>query len=158
MLRDFIVDINKAVPASYVAAADLSTGMGVVLDDSDNSAKFPSTATADMIYFVDKERVPVGANAARTDMSDYDVDFNTYVAGQVVKVKKYNPRDVFGTDAKGTAATKGKVLTVGTDGLLVDAGAGVKSRYRYVDDVIDNGHKLMKIMVLDEPVENAESK
>lgn len=153
MLRDIRTLFDKPVPTSYKAAVAFKTGMGVVLNDADNTAKFADAATSANIWFVDKERVPTGDAAARQNLSDYDPVYVTVNAGDLVKLKKYLPGEEFATDAKGATATVGKTVEVGADGLLVDAASA--SQYLYVAEYNDNGNVLMLIRVLDTPVANA---
>ena len=151
MLRDIRTLFDKPVPTTYKAAADLATGMAVVLNDADNTAKFADAPTSANLWFVDKERIPTGINAGRENISDYEPEYNTVKSGEFVKLKKYLPGEEFATDAKGTA-TVGKTVEVGADGKLVDASAA--SPYLYVADYNDNGHALMLIRVLDTAVAN----
>lgn len=156
MLREFKAGIGKVVHADYKAKVAMKTGMAVVIDEATKEAKFPTAATADGLYFVDKERVATGYNTARGDMSDYDDNFVTVAAGEFVKLKSFREDAVLGVDSKGaTAPTAGKVVMAGTDGKLVDATADVASRYLYLGDVTDNGHELMKIKILDVATKNA---
>ena len=157
MLRDNFVTLNKPIPATYKAAAAMKTGMGVVIDDANKQVKFPTGATSENVYFVNKERIAQTAGS-QANLSDYDDLYTTIASGEFVKIEKYLPGEEFLTDAKGTTATVGKVLAVGTDGLLADATATtVKSALLYVADVKDNGHTLMKIRVLDTPIANTAS-
>ena len=151
MLRDNFVTLNKPIPATYKAAADMQTGMAVVIDDANKQVKFPTTATADNLYFVNKERIAQTAGS-QAYKSDYDPLYINIAEGEFVKIEKYLPGEEFFTDAKGTA-TVGKTVAAGTDGKLVDATAA--SRYLYVEDYNDNGHTLMKIRVLDAAIANA---
>lgn len=155
MLREFQSKNGKNVPADYKAKVKMVTGMGVVMDRANKEVNFPVAATADDIYIVNKARIPTGINCARTDMSDYDDNFVNVAAGESIKLETYTNPESFGTDAKGSAVNKGKVLAVGADGLWVNAGADVMSKYLYVKDYDDNGHILMKIDVLDTPIKNS---
>lgn len=155
MLRDFQSKNGKNVPANYKAKVAMKTGMGVVLDRTNKEVDFPTAATASEIYVVNKARIPTGVNCARADMSDYDDNFVKVAADELVKLETYTNPESFGTDAKGTTATKGKVLVVGTDGLWADAASTVASKYLYADDYVDNGHTLMKIDVLETAIKNA---
>ena len=172
MLRDFIVIENKPAITIYKAAAAMVTGMAVQITDTagtnsdEKQAKFAAAGTADNLYFTNKERIPVGINTARASHSDYDNDFNQIASGELVKLEKFYAGEEFLTDAKGTGAAKGKVVMADTDGKLVKATVAVaavgedpavpavESCYLYVDDVVDNGHTLMHIRVLDKPQAN----
>ena len=156
MLREFKAGTGKVVHADYKAKAAMKTGMVVVLDESTKEAKFPAAATADELYFVDKERVPTGYNTARGDMSDYDENFVDVKAGEFVKLKSFREDAVIGVDCKSsTAPTPGKVVAADTDGKLIDAASTIASSYLYLGDVVDNGHTLMRIKILDTPIKNS---
>ena len=152
MLRDNFVTLNKPIPATYKAASAMKTGMAVVIDDANKEVKFPASATADNIYFVNKERV---AQTSQAYKSDYDELYVNIAENEFVKIEKYYPGEEFLTDAKGTTATVGKVVLAGTDGKLTDATSTAKSPYLYVAEVTDNGHTLMKIRVLDTAIVNS---
>lgn len=151
MLRDNFVTLHRPVPAIYKTDAAMKTGMAVVIDDATKTVKFPTAATADNIYFVDKERIAESA-LSQASLSDYDDLYVNLAKGDFAKLRSYIPGEEFFTDAKGTA-TVGKTVAAGADGKLVDATAA--SRYFYVEDYNDNGHTLMKIRVLDTPAANA---
>ncbi len=145
---------NPVSRTNYKAETDLTVGMGVVRNYENKTAGFPAAETADDIYIVDKERVPVGEACARTDFSDYEEMFQKVTKGDTVKICKYAPGTAFAVDAVSTAdaPVKGKRVAVGTDGLWKVA--TVASRYLYTEDYIDNGHKLIKIEVLDTAATN----
>lgn len=156
MLREFKAGNGNVVHADYKAKTAMKTGMVVIVDEETKEAKFPTAATADGLYFVDKERIPTGYNTARGDMSDYDENFINVAAGEFVKLRSFREDAVIGVDCKGdTAPTAGKVVMANTDGKLVNATAAVASRYLYLGDVTDNGHELMRIKILDVPTKNA---
>lgn len=155
MLRDLMTIVNKPVPASYKAASNLTTGMAVVINDTDGTAGFAAAATSANLYFVDKARIPVGVKAAFENLSDYDEGYITVKKDEFVKLKKYLPGEEFATDAKGSTAEIGKTLAADTDGKLVAAAKTSPSPYLYVADYVDNGHTLMLIRVLDTPVANS---
>ena len=76
MLRDILINEQKAVPTYFKANAAMKTGMGVVLNVSTGVCAFPTAEAADNIYIADKERYATGANAARTNFSDYEEEFH----------------------------------------------------------------------------------
>ncbi|MCK9160975.1 MAG: hypothetical protein M0P00_10940 [Bacteroidaceae bacterium] len=156
MLRDYITISNKPVLVTYKADAACKTGMGVVLDDTNGEFAFPTAATADEIYFVDKERIPTGTNAAISEHSDYDSEFIDVKVGELAKLVKYLPGEEFLTDQIAASQTNGTVLVVGTDGKLTAATSTTTSRYYLVKkDFSDNGHTLARIRVLEIPIVNA---
>lgn len=155
MLRELITHAQKAAESTYTAASAMKTGMAVI-KNVDGTASFPTAETAANLYFTQKERVPSGINAARTNMSDYDEDFNTIAEGDKVVLCQYAAGEKIAIDGVGTLteADKGKVLMAGTDGKLVVS--TVASVYRYEGTYNDaGGHTLAKILVLDTAEENA---
>lgn len=89
MLRELKAFSGGVVHADYKAKTDMKTGMAVVIDEDSGQVQFPTAATASELYFVNKERIPTGTNAARTDLSDYDDEYVTVKAGEYCKVKSY---------------------------------------------------------------------
>ena len=156
MLRELINHGGKAAETTYVAASEMKTGMGVV-KTIDGTATFPEEATSDNIFIVDKERIPTGVNAGRTNLSDYETEFNTVAQGDRVKLCEYGFGEKFATSeyADGLAdGDAGKTLAVGTDGKW--AVATDASIYRFEGFYMDAGaHKLAKIAVLRDAVANA---
>lgn len=159
MIRDFIINGAKAPDAMHKAKVAMVTGMAVVKEDSatDKYANITPDETVADIYFVDKERVPSGVNAARGDMSDYDEDFVKIKANEPVSMDKYAPGEKFGTDqyddtslvpdtAAGTRVSfkNGKAMK-----------ATIASPYVFRDFYKDNGHVLAQIEVSDTVVANA---
>lgn len=145
---------NPISRTNYKADVDLQVGMGVVRDYEKKTVGFPKAETADDIYVVDKERIPTGEVCARTDFSDYDEAFQAVAKGEPVKIDLFAPGTAFAVDKVSTTAApvKGKRVAVGTDGLWKLA--TVASRYLYADDYVDNGHKLIRIEVLDTAATN----
>lgn len=155
MLRERVTHFHKAAETIYKAAADMTTGMGVVKMD-DGTFAFPAAATCANIFWLDKERIPTGINAARVDMSDYDVDFVTVKKDEFGKLMQYGPGERFATDAYATALTEadaGKTVAVGTDGKVAVATAA--SIYKFKGFYDDAGHILADLEVLDTPVANS---
>ena len=156
MLRDNIVNDGKFAIATHKAEADCSTGMGVVIDVATKTFAVPSEETATDIYLIDKERIPTGINASKTDYSDYFEEFVTVEKDEFAKLVKYVRGESFLTDQIGsdvTADAVGKRVAVGTDGKWKVA--TVASAYEVAGIVSDNGHTLAKIQVKDTEAENA---
>lgn len=157
MLRDIIAHEQKAVPAYYKAAAELNTGMGVVINISDGTVDFPSAEAASDIYLVDKERIPVGDMAARTQFSDYEEEFNKIAEGDFVKLRHYDAGEEFATDAFTGAIAAGDLVSVNTEGKWVKAATSVSSRYVCVNPSHDDsGHVLLRVLVKDTAGTNAQ--
>ena len=155
MLRELINHGGKAAETTYIAASAMKTGMGVV-KNVDGTASFPAEATSANIFLVDKERIPTGLNASRTNLSDYEEEFNTITEGDCVKLPEYDFGEKFATDQYDAAITEadaGKTLHVGTDGKWAIATAA--SIYRFEGFRMDAGtHKLIAIAVLKDAVAN----
>lgn len=159
MIRDFIINGAKAPDAMHKAKVAMVTGMAVVKEDSasDKYANIASTETVADIYFVDKERVPSGVNAARGDMSDYDDDFVNIKADEPVSMDKYAPGEKFGTDQyDDTSLVADTVIDTRVsfkEGKAIKA--TIASPYVFKGFYNDNGHTLAQIEVSDTAVKNA---
>ena len=131
MLRELQVIKDKPAIASYKAGeTTISTGMAVVKNETDKTFEFASAETAADLYFVDKERIPTGVNAARGDISDYDADFTTLVEGDFGKLINYLPGEKVATDAYvETGIASGVRLSANTAGKIVKAATTVASKY-----------------------------
>lgn len=155
MLRELINHGGKSAEATYVAATELKTGMGVV-KNIDGTCSVPASATSKNIFLVDKARIPTGVNTGRTYLSDYEPEFNEIAQGDRVKLPEYDFGEKFATSeftglSDGDA---GKTLAVGTDGKWMIAEEA--SVYRFEGFYMDAGaHKLAKIAVLKDAVANA---
>lgn len=150
MLRELQVNVAKNVPAEYTAKVDMMSGMGVQIDSKDGVLTLPETATAENIYFLEKERVAEGVYAGVTDLSDYFEQFVAVEAGEFAKAIPAYTGEIFGTDQYDTALTEGdigKMLAVGTDGKWTAAAAA--SRFEFIGFQPDGSHILAKIRVLD---------
>ncbi len=157
MLRELQVTKDKPANAQYKSGADenIITGMAVTIDEAAGTFNFVSASTATDLYFVDKERIPTGTNAAKTDMSDYDEDFVTVKKDELAKVITYYVGERFATDQADTSTlTIEDRIAADTDGKLIKAATGVSSRYVYKGEFVDNGHKLAIVQVSDTAVAN----
>ena len=154
MLRELINHGGKAAEATYVAATELKTGMGVV-KNADGTCSLPEAATSKNIFLVDKEHIPTGVNAGRTYLSDYEDEFNTVAQGDRVKLPEYDFGEKFATSEYTglTDSDIGKAVEVGTDGKWVVASAA--SIYRFEGIYMDAGtHELAKIAVMKDAITN----
>lgn len=159
MVRDLMINEGKIAPAYTAATAACTTGMGVVIDRAAKTFSLPAAETAENIFVVHKERYPVGAAAAYTDLSDYFEQFNTVAEGEFAPLWQYDYAEEFAVDAYDTTslttANAGKVAAVGTDGKWKLAGSGVSSKYLFVGLHDDAGHTLARFAVLDTPTTNS---
>lgn len=159
MLRELQVTMGKPADAAFKSAAadDVITGMGAVKDEATKTFTLPTEETVADIYLIDKERIPVGINAARLDISDYDEEFVTVEKDEYAKLIAYYPGERIATDQySGELAdfTVDDRLAVGTDGKWVKA-TSVASKYVYKGEFDDAGHALMLIEISDTPAANA---
>ena len=161
MIRDFIINGAKAPDAMHKAKVAMVTGMAVVKEDTatDKYANITSEETVADIYFVDKERVPSGVNAARGDMSDYDEDFVNIKADEFVSMDKYAPGEKFGTDQYDdtsiTSETEiGTRVSFKSGKAMVATKTTVASPYIFKGFYNDNGHTLVQIEVSDTAAAN----
>jgi len=158
MLRDFRINGAKAPDAMHKAKVEMVTGMAVVREDSstDKFVNITSEEAVADILFVDKERVPTGVNAARSDMSDYDPDFVNIKANEMVTIDKYAPDEKFGTDqfveSDFTAETAIDTRVSFKGGKAMKA--TIASPYKFKGLYNDNGHTLIQIEVSDTVVAN----
>lgn len=154
MLRELINHGGKAAEATFVAASDLKTGMGVV-KNVNGTCSVPAEATSANIFLVEKARIPTGVNAGRTNLSDYEDEFVTVAKGDHVKLCEYDFGEMFGTDQFNglTDGDAGKTLHVGTDGKWAVATAA--SIYRFRGFIMDAGrHQMAQIEVMKDAVAN----
>jgi hypothetical protein len=148
MLRELQVTKDKPANSMYKCGEDkLTTGSAVVLDDVNKNFAFPTANRAGDLFFVDKERIPTGLNAVRTDVSDYDEDFTTVKANEFAKVIAYYVGERFATDqfVKAGLAVNDRVVA-NNQGQLIK---GTNSRYVFKGLFNDAGHELAIIQVSD---------
>lgn len=156
MLRELIVHENLAADATFTAAKELKTGMGVIRDFTTHTASMPTTATAAQIAVVNKLPIPTGRNAALTQFSDYEEEFNTVAENEKFVCYTFPANTTFAVDQYDATLAEGdveKYLEVGTDGLWKIAAS--ESIYKFVGFMNDNGHTLAKIFVCDVPAANS---
>jgi hypothetical protein len=155
MFRIFQSVISIPANTMYKAGSAMKTGMGVVLNPATLTASFPAAMQGTGVSIVDKERIPVGRNAGRNDMRDYDVEFTTIAEDEMVKAFNLVAMlGSFGTDQYSDAGlTIGNRVAVDTDGLWKRS--TVPSIYVYEGMYDDAGNQLMKIKVADSVASNA---
>lgn len=157
MLRELQVTKDKPANSMYKSGEEkIVTGMAVIKNESNKTFEFASAETAADLFFVDKERVPSGINAARGDMSDYDEDFTALKENEFGKLIAYYVGERFAVDQYvESGLVEGVRVSVGTDGKLIKATGTVESKYVFKGFYDDNGHKLAIIEVSDTPAKNA---
>ena len=157
MLREFQVTKDKQANSMYKSGEEkIVTGMAVVKNESNKTFEFASAETAADLFFVDKERVPSGVNAARGDMSDYEEDFTTLKENEFGKLIAYYVGERFAVDQYVESGLDvGVRVSANTDGQLIKATGTVDSKYVFKGFYDDNGHKLAIIEVSDTPAKNS---
>ena len=157
MLRELQVTKDKPANSMYKSGeGKIVTGMAVVKNESNKTFEFASAETAADLFFVDKERVPSGINAARGDMSDYDEDFTTLKENEFGKLIAYYVGERFAVDQYVESGLDvGVRVSANTDGQLIKATGTVDSKYVFKGFYDDNGHKLAIIEVSDTPAKNS---
>lgn len=160
MLRDIRRNGAQPKDTMHKAAAKMVTGMGVIKNDTKDKkeVKLPSDETTANICVVTKERVPSGINAARLNMSDYDEDFVNIEKGELIGLEVYTDGEKFATDQfkaeDFNGYEVGKTVAVGADGKWMKTTKGT-SRFLYAGEYMDNGHKMIAIEVVADPVAHA---
>lgn len=143
MLRDIVVNGHNAALATYKAAVDMKTGMAVV-KGTDNTVTL--AADAKDVFFVQKARIPTGANAGILNHSDWLEEYNTVKTGDCVVLYKYQPGELFATDA--FASVEALEAMANGDGVTFANGivaAGEGTHYVYRGIIMDAGHPLALI-------------
>ena len=157
MLRELQVTKDKPANSMYKSGEEkIVTGMAVVKNESNKTFEFASAETAADLFFVDKERVPSGINAARGDMSDYDEDFTTLKENEFGKLIAYYVGERFAVDQYVESGLEvGVRVSANANGKLIKATGTVVSKYVFKGFYDDNGHKLALIEVSDTPAKNS---
>lgn len=146
MLRELQTVANKNIDAMYRAASAMETGMGVVKNYEDKTAGFPEADASANLFFVEKERVPTGTNAAKTDMSDYDDNFVKVAEGELIELIAPLTGERYAVSAYDKSGLSvGDSMCVGTDGKWKKAAAA--SRFLYGGEYADAGHTLAIIEI-----------
>ena len=117
MLRNRIVNGQKATDATYVAHADLKRGMGVIKGTAGKTA-FVSAGDGDgfaNVFVVDRDNLPEGIESLYTDRPD--VYFDDIKEGAYVLLRPYVVGESFYTDQfVANAEADGVFVNAGTDG------------------------------------------
>ena len=115
MLRNRIVNGQKASDATYVAHADLVRGMGVVKGVAGATAFAESDEQNIMVFLVDRDNLSEGIECAYTDRPD--TAFDNIKQGDKVILRPYNIGESFYTDQYVEGAeVDGKFVVAGADG------------------------------------------
>ena len=124
MLRNRIVNGQKASDATYAAHAEMKRGVGVV-KAADGKTAFVGAATDEGIFLVDRDNLPKGIECVYADRPD--AKFDKIEEGELVLLRPYVMGESFYTDqyVEGAAAA-GTALGVGTDGKWCAYGDGKK--------------------------------
>jgi len=155
MLRDLIVKSKVCVNGYCQSDEDMKTGKAVVRTST--GFAYPSSAEVAELFFVQKARIPVGFETAKSEFSDYDTGLSAVANDDYIVATKYGVSDMFGTDAiANVVARPGYAVMANTDGDLVYATSASKYICEGVED--DCGHDLLKIYVSDATKTNPTSR
>ena len=124
MLRNRIVNGQKASDATYEAHAEMTRGMGVV-KAADGKTAFVSEVTDAGVFLVDRDNLPKGIETAYTDRPD--AAFDKIESGDKVILRPYVIGESFYTNQYVSGAEiAGTALGVGTDGKWAAFAEGAK--------------------------------
>lgn len=124
MLRNRIVNGQKASDATYVAHADLVRGMGVVKSTAGVTA-FAGATTDEGVFLVDRDNLPAGIECVYTDRPD--VKFDNIKEGDKIILRPYVIGESFYTNQYAEGAdVDGTAVGVGADGKWVAHADGTK--------------------------------
>ena len=124
MIRNRIVNGQKASDATYEAHAELKRGMGVVKANGGKTAFISALGDAG-VFVVDRDNLPTGAECAYTDRPD--TAFDNIASGDKVILRPYVVGESFYTDQYISDATAdGTALGVGVDGKWAKFASGKK--------------------------------
>ena len=133
MIRNRIVNGQKATDATYVAHTDLVRGMGVVKATAGETA-FPKETSDVGVFVVDRDNIPTGIECAYTDRPD--VAFDNIKANEKVLLRAYVVGESFYVDQYAEGAdVDGTALGVGTDGKWTAYEGGIKYVSRGTESV-----------------------
>lgn len=124
MLRNRIVNGQKASDATYIAHTDLVRGMGVVKGVAGQTA-FATVEQSINVFLVDRDNLPEGIECAYTDRPD--TAFDNIKQGDKVILRPYVMGESFYTDqfVEG-AEVDGASIIAGADGKWKADDSGVK--------------------------------
>jgi hypothetical protein len=127
MLRNRIVNGQKATDATYVAHTDLKRGMGVIKGTAGKTA-FPdamNNTSGENVFVVDRDNLPEGVESLYTDRPD--VYFDNIKEGSYVLLRPYVVGESFYTDQyEAGAEVDGAKLSINSNGKWVAYEDGIK--------------------------------
>lgn len=133
MLRNRIVNGQKASDATYVAHAELVRGMAVVKAAGGKTA-FVAEATDANLFLVDRDNLPSGIECFYSDRPD--AEFDKIGADEKILMRPYVHGESFYTDQYVSGAeVDGVMLGAGTDGKWTVCESGTKYVSRGLETV-----------------------
>ena len=114
MFRGLQDILGENYDAQYKAKADTVVGMGVGKDYATGEFKFPSSDTANDIYFVTKDMQPTGIQTVYGEVSEYELQ--NIKAGEYALLVSGKKGERFFTDQFESGIAVGNRVIVGTDG------------------------------------------
>lgn len=114
MFRGLQDILGENYDAQYKAKADTVVGMGVVKDYATGEFKFPTSDTANDIYFVTKDMQPTGIQTVYGEVSEYELQ--NIKAGEYALLVGGKKGERFFTDQIEPSISIGNRVIVGTNG------------------------------------------
>ena len=144
MLKNRIVNGQKASDATYVAHADLVRGMAVVKGTAGKTA-FVSATTDVNVFVVDRDNIPSGVDCAYADRPD--VKFDNIKTGETLILRAFVAGESFYTNQYATGVeTDGTAVGVDKNGKWVAHSTGTKYVSRGVVSVA--GENMLAVEVI----------
>ena len=122
MLRNRIVNGQKATDATYVAHTDLKRGMGVIKGVNGKTAFARGEGDANKIFLVDRDNLTEGIESLYTDRPD--VYFDDIKEGAYVLLRPYVVGESFYTDQYEAEFEDGMAVTADNTGKWIEAVEG----------------------------------
>ena len=115
MLRNRIVNGQKATDATYVAHTNLKRGMGVIKGTDGKTAFASGEGDASKIFVVDRDNLPEGIECMYTDRPD--TYFDDIKEGSYVLLRPYVVGESFYTDQYEEEVPDGQTVTADNKGM-----------------------------------------
>lgn len=146
MLRELQALTDKHAPTMYKAAEDMKAGMLVAVNETAGTVDLPASETTTDLYWVTKERIPTGVNAARVDFSDYEDEFINIKKGEFCKVIPIYTFERYASDQFGPGVSVGDMVA-SVKGVITKTTKA--ACLKCVGKIQDNGHELVVIKKVD---------
>lgn len=150
MFRYIIEDLHRHTPSYFAAAEAMSTGAGVVVDEIAKTCAFPEAPITEKGFYVaDLPRDVYSCNTAQPTVSDWNPEFNTIAAGQLLKLHQPAMGEIFATDQVADSTAFGTTVAyaqIDANGKF--AVSDTATEIQYIGSVTEAGGKLFQFKVL----------